>query len=230
MDRLKILLTVFAVVILGNLVFLDYQIIQNPLSGVVQKAPLQSPIEPTGYPVQMSPNPNLIGTDKIGANQSAECGSCQSLIDSRIAALKSELSGTNKFSYQAIPKPTSTPILQNQTIYFGANGSTQQMTWLDLYNTQIYFDPSAYTGAKDIYFVAELKSDAPDRAAFARIYDIGHGIGVQDSDISYAGLTSTLIRSKNLVFYSGRLNLRIQIHSLNGNLADMENPRLEIVY
>lgn len=150
------------------------------------------------------------------------------MIDQKIATLKKDL--LSQISKQTTTKTTSTNSPKEVFINFGVNGSSTLTTWTDLAGSTITFDISSYPGVKAIYFQANLKSDAPDRTAYARIYDANHFVGVQDSEISHTSLTSKLIESGPLTFLSGKLNLNVQMHSLNGNLATVENPRLRIVY
>lgn len=114
-------------------------------------------------------------------------------------------------------------------IYFGVNGSTQALDWFDLAGTDIMFNPANYPGAKGFYFQADLQSDAPDRRAYARIYNVTNGLGVPGSDINFAGLNPTFEQSAAISLPAGNIQLRVQIHS-ELNLTTIYNPRIRIVY
>lgn len=218
-NKLAVLALLLGFAIFGNLVFLDYKILTHKAQDEITSP---SKIE-------------KIQTSQPTATSSAvSFADFQTLIDQKIANLKEELSKTLA---TPVPKPqakTVSPPAQPRPleiyINFGSGGSTTLTSWTDLAGTDITFDVANYQGAKALYFQANLKSDAPDRATFARIYDATHSVGVQGSEMSYAGLTSKLTESGSLTFFSGRLTLRVQIHSLNGNLATIESPKIRIVY
>lgn len=159
-------------------------------------------------------------------------------VDTKIAELRQELlrvidqnKSTNSASNNSASTqtPTSNPSQVNY-VYFGVNGSTSSTSWADLPGSDIKFNTTNYPGAKAFYFQASLQSDAPDRTAYARVYDVGNAAGVVGSDIKYAGsLTATFKESSNLTFGSGDLTLRVQLHS-DLNMTTIYNPRIKIVY
>lgn len=208
--------------LIANLLYLDYQILfkkDNLISELVQSTP--------------KPVPNTLSDS---STSSACLTDCQNQIDLKINKLKDELV---KLIPTSTPKQKDTNLNSTSSntsspkeifIPLGIGGATTSMSWLDLTSSQITFDISNYPGAKAFYFSANLKSDASDRDSFARIYDATHFVGVQGSDISYRGLTSMPAESGTLTFLSGKITLLVQIHSLNGNLATLDNPRIRVVY
>jgi hypothetical protein len=117
-----------------------------------------------------------------------------------------------------------------QTVAISASGSTTVSTWTTITGSEITFNKASYSGAKKIYFQANLNSNASDLAVYARLYDATHGIGVQGSDISTKSTTATLVQSDAINPFSGDLSLKVQIKSLNGNLVTLSNPRIRVVY
>lgn len=110
------------------------------------------------------------------------------------------------------------------------SGSTVNSEWESLSGSEISFNKANYPGVKKMYFQANLGTSAGDRKAFARLFDVTHGIGVQGSDINSTAVTPMQIKSDALNFFSGDLVVRIQLKSLNGNTVSISNGRIILVY
>lgn len=225
-STLTAIFVLFLILIL-NLAILDFKVMTLPNQG--SPAPTEIPLNlPSSAPI---------------ASVSSKCSSeCQSYIDLKLISLKAELLKTLSNSNSPIiippqlqPSPvsvasSSAPAPKEIYIYFGANGSSQATSWADVPSSQIKFDTSNYPGAKAFYYDVNIQSDAPDRTAYSRIFDSTHGVGVVNSDVNYTGLASTIKESSALSLSSGALTLNIQVHSLNGNFAIVNNPRIRITY
>lgn len=221
-NKFFVILAILVIAIVANLAFVDYQILKK---GRVQREPkLESSNQ---------------ATRTRESTSSASCLSdCQSIIDAKLAQAKSDLLKTFQSPSPATQAKSTTQIIRQPAdqakeifIGLGGGGSTTSTDWTDVSGSNIDLDFARYPGAKGFYFQGNLKSDAPDRATFARLYDVNNKVGVQGSDINYAGLSSKLIESGQLIFhFSGKVTLIIQIHSLNGNLATVESPRIRVAY
>lgn len=219
-NKLLFIIAILGLAVIANLVFVDYQILKK---GNAQKEP------------QTESSKQVIQSQK--STSSASClADCQAIIDTKLAQAKNDLLKTFQ---SPTPQPktttqtTTTSQPQPKEIYIslGGGGSTTSTDWTDVSGSNIDLDFSRYPGAKGFYFQANLKSDAPDRTSFARLYDVNNKVGIQGSEINYTGLTSKLIESGPLTFhFTGKLTLIIQIHSLNGNLATVESPRIRVAY
>ncbi len=115
-------------------------------------------------------------------------------------------------------------------IPISTSGSTVNSEWESLGGSEISFNKANYPGVKKMYFQANLGTSAEDRKAFARLFDVTHGIGVQGSDISSTATTPMQIKSNPLNFFSGDLVVRIQLKSLNGNTVSISNGRIILTY
>ncbi|MBI2021982.1 hypothetical protein HYS93_03870 [Candidatus Daviesbacteria bacterium] len=218
------LLLIFIFLTLLNLAVLNYQLFFK------KEKIEESKNENVGQSFNFSPSPQAQESQVTGTSG---CGSdCLAAIDAKVASLKEDLL---KYIKQNLPRSStskSSPTTNQPKeifINFGVNGTTTATDWIDLSGSEIDFDVSSYPGAR-FYFQANLKSDAGDRAVYARIYDTNNKIGVQGSNMSYTGLSSALTESGSMTFWQGRLKIRVQIKSLIGNLATIENPRIRIVY
>jgi hypothetical protein len=183
------------------------------------------------------------------ATSSAEpCPSaCQAIVEQKIADAKKEilksLQNTSSNTPQTVivnnpqPQPSTQPTTQSVSnqpqvlyLYFGVNGSTNSNSWVDLVGSDLSFNVANYPGAKSFIFQANLSSDAPDRTVYAQLINVGTGQSIPNSVISYTGLAATLIQSSSLSMPTGAITLRVQIHSMIGNLTTIQNPRLQINY
>lgn len=220
LNKFFVILIILVIAVVANLAFVDYKLLKK--SSTPQKVKTESPQQD-------------IQTRE--STSSASCLSdCQAIIDAKLTQVRNDLLKTFQ---SPTPQPktttqtTTTSQPQPKEIYIslGGGGSTSSTDWTDVSGSNIDLDFSRYPGAKGFYFQANLKSDAPDRTSFARLYDVNNKVGIQGSEINYTGLTSKLIESGPLTFhFTGKLTLIIQIHSLNGNLATVESPRIRVAY
>jgi len=221
---------IFAVLVLTNLIYLDYRLNNLPTSIITPSS--TNLVLPKEVPASDSASLSSQGCDLV----------CQSVfqeyIDKQVSGAKSDiLKIVNPTSNSVISIPAPTPTIQpltlqpsNYYVYFVISGATQATDWADASGTQILFDTSSYPGAKAFYFQGNIRSDAPDKGAWARIFDVNHGVGVVGSDITFTGLESTLKESGPINLLPGNNVLRIQIHGLDGNFAYIDNAKIRISY
>lgn len=226
---ISIILITLGVLAVGNLILLNLKIFGNKIN------------VPTTPQAQKTDLSFLDSGTTVTSTPPAGCDKdCQKAIDLKIANLRIELiKNLNKpaptsapATVQTLTQPAaaqSQPQVKELFISFGGTGTTSLNNWTDVSGSDISFDASSYPGAK-FYFQANLKSDAPDRAVYARVFDVTNKLGVPGSDVNYTGLSSSLKESGTMTFQSGRITLRVQIHSQIGNLTTVENPRIRIVY
>lgn len=117
-----------------------------------------------------------------------------------------------------------------EVISISSSGTTQSTSWTTIAGSGISFNKTKYKGAKKFYFQANLSSDASDLTAFARLFDATHGIGITGSEMTTKNTSLRQIQSGELNPFSGDLDVRVQIKSLNGNLVTLSNPRIVVVY
>lgn len=220
---INIILIIVGLFALVNLALLNYFVFFNKPSETMQKVTAEKQI-PLTKPVASQ---SAIPITQVSNSCTSEC---QALINTKLEQFRSELPRVS-----SAPSPSSqVAVVSNQPkeifVSFGVSDSTKNTSWTDISGSTIKFNTSSYPGAKAFYFQANLKADAVDRISYSRIYDSDHGVGVDGSEINYTGMDSTFVESGPLKFLSGTLTLRIQIHSLNGNLAVAANPRIRVAY
>ena len=220
-NKLLLIIAILGLIVIVNLIFLDYKIFTQKSEKSPQE--ISKPLE--------TPTPAI---SEQQSSPSASVG-LQTLIDSKIAQLREELTKTlqgqttKTQTKQTIQTSTSQP--KEIFVGLGAGGSTTQTSWTDVSGSSFDLDFSRYPGAKAFHFQGNLKSDASDRTSFARLHDANNKVGIQGSEIGYAGLTSKVIESGQLTFhFGGKITLVVQVHSLNGNLATVESPKIRVAY
>lgn len=229
-----ILLLGLAAIIIGNLLLLDMKILFNKTKDNPQVTTASSGNGTTEVAPSSAIETSTSTSSGVTVYPDGCLAECQLYIEERIASLRTELlqkiNATPAQTVEKIVTQSTSPQIKELYVGFGVGGSSQSIPWVDVAGTDITFDTSNYPGAKEYYFLANLKSDAPDRASYARIYDATSSVGVIGSDITVTSLSSTLVQSGKLTISSGVRKLRVQIHSLNGNFATVESPRIKVVY
>ncbi len=114
------------------------------------------------------------------------------------------------------PIPVAT---KTQIAYIPIAGSvtTTSSDWYDAPNTDFYLDiEKSYNKKHTATWNASLKVAHGNGTAFARLYDVTHGIAVNGSEVKLTGNSSlTQVFSNNLSFWSGNNLYRVQFKSLN---------------
>lgn len=215
-----ILISILTILFVANLVVLDInwfksKRIENLSSGEMIK-PSTSDITPT-----------LLDTPVSGT-----CSSdCSDLIDQKISQAIATISGKETIKETKVVEKTTTSTSQPQVIYIplGGGGSTTSKEWADVGNAEVYFEIGDYPNVDRIYFEGFINVKHGNGKAFARLYDVTHGIGVQGSDIYTDSESFTLVESGSLSFWQGKNLYRIQIKSLNGYEASIDSGRIKII-
>lgn len=117
-----------------------------------------------------------------------------------------------------------------QVISVSASGSTNLMVWTAVSGSEFSFNKANYKGAKKIYFQVNLSTDATDRRAYARLFDVTHGVTITGSEVGTLSTTLSQVQSSELNPFSGDLTVRVELKSLNGNLVTASNPRVVVKY
>lgn len=161
-----------------------------------------------------------------------ECGQkCKETIDEEIAKVVATISaGTTSKSQTQTP----TTSLKGQTSYISLSGpfTTTATDWYDLKGVEAYIDlEKEYGKAAAVSWEASLKVAHGNGAAFARLFDVTHGIAVSGSEISTVNnVDSKLVTSGNLNLWAGRNLYRVQIKSLNSFEVTFGEGRVKISY
>lgn len=137
---------------------------------------------------------------------------------------------------EEIIQPTAKPTVPTQqrakTAYVPllSSGSSAKMEWESYVPSDFYFDLSDYPDAKSVQFIAYLKPTDGSGKAFARLYDTSNKRAVDYSDLQSTSGTYELVVSSPLVIWRGNNLYRIQLKSLNGSVAAIQDAKLRINY
>lgn len=162
-------------------------------------------------------------------------GLTKSDVEGIVSQAISTLSGVPKTSVvTTVPTQTPTPTANKIAfIPLGSSGSTQNTSWTDVPNAQVWLNFSGeYGQLAKAWWDAFLRVDNANGTTYARLFDVTHGIAVNGSEISVSNTTnSTDVESAgNLQFWSGRNLYRVQIKSLNSSTAFFDSGRIKISY
>ena len=155
---------------------------------------------------------------------------CKKEIEEKISQAMATVSATKN-----VPG-VKTPVAQKGTevTYIPLAGpiTTTSTNWVDAVGTDVYIDlASDYGSGAKVTWEAFLKIAHSNGQAFARLFDVTHGIVVQGSEISLTNTdVSTQVPSANLNLWSGRNLYRVQIKSLNSFEVTFGSGRIKIIY
>lgn len=119
-----------------------------------------------------------------------------------------------------------------QTSYISLDGtvSTTSTSWVDAAGIEVAFDLTQdYSKDVPVSWEASLKVAHGNGQAYARLFDVTHGIAVAGSEISTTNNSSYLrVNSGNLGLWVGRNVYRVQLKSLNSFEITYTGGRIRI--
>lgn len=160
--------------------------------------------------------------------------SCSEKCQKEIKDLISQSISTISATKTTTPRATVVTKSESKTAYIPLSGpiTSTSTGWVDVAGTDVYIDLLNDYG-KNTYVTWEafLKVANGNGQAFARLYDVTHGIGVDGSEISVTNVgTSTQVSSGKLNLWAGRNLYRVQIKSLNSFEVSFGSGRIKITY
>ncbi|MDP2664202.1 MAG: hypothetical protein Q8P08_02075 [bacterium] len=160
-----------------------------------------------------------------------ECGEdCKKTIDEEVARAVATISASNKVTNL----PSNQSSLKGETTYISLAGpfTSTATDWFDLSGVEAYIDlEKEYGKGASTAWEASLKVAHGNGQAFARLFDVTHGIAVSGSEISTTNnADSKLVTSGNLNLWAGRNLYRVQIKSLNSFEVTFGGGRIKIQY
>lgn len=154
---------------------------------------------------------------------------CQKQIQDEVRKAVATISASPKASGRsATPLPTR----QTQFISLDSLYSTRSTSWTDVPGTDVTFDIAKdYSSKSTVSWQAALKVANANGQAFARLFDVTHGMAVSGSEISTVNNADfQTAYSGNLNLWSGSINYRVQIKSLNSFEVSYIGGKIKIVY
>lgn len=192
--------------------------------------------------------PEAADLDKETVQAEDTCGEvCMAQIERQVALAGAKLLHTEDDERQpdgiVSNEPTSTPMLTRSVgttvtnkkirtvayVTIPGSGSSKSLTWENIVGTEFYFDKSDYPGLTEIYFETNMNLLNGNGKAFVRLYDSGHNIGVDGSEVSSVGQPAGIYTSGRLNFWAGKNLIRVQAKSLTADTTVYNYGRLKIV-
>ena len=161
-----------------------------------------------------------------------ECGEkCKEIIDEKITKAVATISAATSTKVQTQSSP---PSLKGQTSYISLSGpfTTTATDWYDLKGVEAYIDlEKEYGKGAIVSWESSLKVAHGNGTAYARLFDVTHGIAVSGSEISAVNnADSKLVTSGILNLWAGRNLYRVQIKSLNSFEVTFGEGRIKVSY
>jgi len=187
--------------------------------------------------VSQNKTPKII--DVSSKEESAQyvdnCGeNCKKIIEETVSKSLSTVSDIPKEETKTIisitPAPTKT---KTQTSYIPIIGpiTTTSSSWYDAPGTDFYLNIGDYGSKPYSTWEASLKVAHGNGTAYARLFDVTHGIAVNGSEITLTNNPSlTQVYSGSLNFWSANNLYRVQLKSLNTFEVTFGSGRVKIVY
>lgn len=162
------------------------------------------------------------------------CGpDCKKEIQTAISSAIATLSASPKVTTLTTPSPLKTKA-PTQTSYIPLSGpvTTTSTDWVDVPGTDTYIDLKNDFGVSaSVSWNAFLSVANSNGQAFARLFDVTHGIAIDGSVISTVNNSSLQqVSSGSLNLWAGRNLYRVQIKSLNSFTVTFGSGRIKITY
>ncbi len=154
------------------------------------------------------------------------CGEeCKKLIDEKIAGAVATLSAQR----QVVKAPETPNSKQTAFISLVGNLTTKEIDWKDVKGSDVNIKIEDYGQDPYVDWNASIKTTAGGQA-FARLFDVTHGIAVSDSQVSATTFELSQSSSGRIYLWSGNNLYRVQIKSLSGTEVSFNSGRVKIVY
>jgi len=206
---IKITITVFFILVLINLCYLDFTFLKDK-----KEANLILNTKPTGTSI----------SDNPVSSESACLNDCQKIIDETIGNINS----TNI----DIPVENTTPIKTKTverefSISFGSSTS-KTSNWEDLLGVEAYIDNTKYGNIKQALFEASISIPNGNQTAYVRLFNVTDKHPVWFSEISIEGGTPRLLISSPIKLDDGNKLYRVQMKTSLSDSANLIQSRLKI--
>ena len=166
---------------------------------------------------------------KIIVNKEGCDEDCRKIISEEVNKAIATISAVKKTTVVTSSAPAAK---QTQFISLDGNYSTTNTDWVDVPGTEVGFDLNKnYSSNAKVSWQATLNVANSNGQTFARLFDITHGIAVSGSEISTTNNADfKTAYSGNLNLWSGHINYKVQIKSLNSFNVSYAGGKIKIEY
>lgn len=205
---LKIVIGLLGILILGNLFFLDWQLLNKKEVGSTKTVNvLEKPVV-------------------VNSCQEA----CEDLITQKVDEAVAKITPPVAVVTQKVTNVSSGSQTKVAYVPLGAEGSVSSVSFADIVPSEFYFDLENYPGVKEVRFEAYIKASGPGTKIYARLYDQTNKRGVDLSEIETSSGTYERQESSGIVIWRGNNKYTVQLRSVNGTEASLKDAKLKIMY
>ena len=216
---IKTLISVIAILIIFNIVYLDILAFKNA-NVEVQKEDISTVASVIYDPTASS---NQVCPDKCIA-QIYQATTSSKATNQDITATK-------------IPTPTSVPRASSQTSFVSSvkeffipfgSGSNSSSDWEDVAGLKASIDSANYSSIKSVVFEASVRIPTGNQTAYVRLFNETDKHPVWFSDVSLEGGTAQLLLSKPITLDSGNKVYKVQMKTSLKYQAILDQARIHI--
>lgn len=204
---LKFVFGLLGVLVLINLFFLDWQLLNQKEAKEAETNAVDNPVV---------------------ANSCGEA--CEEIIAGKVNEAVAKITPPVAVVTQKVTSVSSGVQTKVAFVPLGAEGAVSSISFADITPSEFYFDLESYPGAKEVRFEAYIMALNPGTKIYARLYDQTNKRGVDMSDIQTSSGTYERQESSGIVIWRGNNKHTVQLRSVNGTEARLKDAKLRIIY
>lgn len=220
MAKLKFLIILAVVLVIANLIFLDWQVFQ-----LKNKLPIKIPEEERSFQEKPVSDRSPLLESTLSVQCSAGCLQEIKKLEEKIAQISpvvgKEIEKTKTVTLR-------TPNVEEVSIAFG-NGQTISREWEDIPGLTAYIDSSRYKNIKLARFEASLRIPTANGRVYARLFNKTDQHPVWFSEVSSEGPDSTFCQSENITLSPGNKLYQVQAKTTMGFASIIDSARVKII-
>lgn len=163
-------------------------------------------------------------------NSSSDLDTRVKVLEDRISSLQQQPNGQVITNTSPILIPTSTPTVKRAPVYIplGSGGTSAALDWTTIDTYQVILDPNDYPGYSSAQLELSLRVYQGNGKAFARLYNSDDGLAILLSEVASITGDYTWVVSSPFNFSSAKKSYKLQLKTLTGYEAGIQNARLKI--
>jgi len=147
-------------------------------------------------------------------------------LEKTVQDLQSQVNGVSPTITQTAPQATKSPAY----IPLGWVGSSTNTDWTSVSTQSFTFDPADYPGYSGVSFEVSLRAYQGNGQAFARLYNNDDNVSYSQSEISTSAQDYTWVSSSKFKLPGTKKTYILQLKSLTGYEAGLQNARLKVSF
>ena len=205
----KIFLITLLILMVGNLVWVDWRLISEKRSVSITPTPSTS--------LRTSPTPLPNFEELVDQKVSQAIAKLPTAVPPKTVTVSQKSD-----SGQARMTVSYVPIISEAT--------TNNTSWTDILSSRFFFNLADYQGAKEVRLIVNLQAEHGSAPVFVRLYDQSNNRGVDYSDLSTQSGEYAWLESSPLSIWNGNNLYNIQLKSANGTLVLVKEAKLKISF